>query len=105
MADALAVRNNYREQTWAMVIKECSESGMSNKAYCEQHGFSLKSYYYWLRKLRTQLAETAPQLVQLKSGPQSSEYLHIEFRGAELKLPAGTDIDAVAAVLRSIQSL
>lgn len=105
MADVLAVRDNYRAQSWAMVIKDCTESGLSNKEYCEQHGISLKSYYYWLKKLRTQMAETVPQLVQLEDVPKSPEYLHIEFRGAELKIPAATDIDAVAALLRSLQSL
>ena len=105
MADVLAVRDNYRAQSWAMVIKECSESGLSNKEYCEQHGISLKSYYYWLRKLRTQMSETMPQLVQLENISETPECLHIEFRGAELKLPAGVDIDAVAALLRSLQSL
>ena len=28
-----------------------------------------------------------------------------EYRGAELKLPPGVDIDAVAALLRSLQTL
>ena len=105
MADVLAVRDNYRAQSWAMVIKECSESGLSNKEYCEQHGISLKSYYYWLRKLRTQMSETMPQLVQLENISETQERMLIEFRGAELKLPAGVDIDAVAALLRSLQSL
>ena len=31
--------------------------------------------------------------------------LQIRYRGAELKLPADVDLDAVAALLRSIQSL
>lgn len=105
MTDVLAVRDDYRAQSWAMVIKECTESGMSNKDYCQQHGISLKSYYYWLKKLRTQMAESAPQLVQLGDVPESPEYLHIEFRGAELRLPAAADIEAVAALLRSLQSL
>lgn len=105
MSDVLAVRDNYRAQSWAMVIKECSESGLSNKEYCEQHGISLKSYYYWLRKLRTQMSETMPQLVQLENISETQERMLIEFRGAELKLPAGVDIDAIAALLRSLQSL
>ena len=46
-----------------------------------------------------------PQLVQLEASSAPTELLQISFRGAELKLPAGVDIDAVAALLRSIQSL
>lgn len=106
MADVLAVRNEYRAQSWAAVIKECNASGLSNREFCQQRGISEKSFYYWLRKLRSQMAEaSAPQLVRLDHATEESGVLEIRFRGAELKLPAGVDIDAVAAILRSVQSL
>lgn len=108
MADVLAVRNEYRAQNWAMVIQECNSSGLSNREFCRQRGISEKTYYYWLRKLRSQMAEAvAPQLVQLETAPTlgQNDVLQIQYRGAELKLPAGVDMDAVAAILRSLQSL
>ena len=106
MADVLAVRDEYRAQNWAMVIQECSSSGLSNREFCRQRGISEKTYYYWLRKLRSQMAEAAvPQLVQLEPVPVQDDMLQIHYRGAELKLPAGVDVDAVAALLRSLQSL
>ena len=108
MADVLAVRDEYRAQNWAMVIQECNNSGLSNREFCRQHGISEKTYYYWLRKLRSQMAEAAtPQLVQLEPAPVpiQDDMLQIQYRGAELKLPAGVDMDAVAMLLRSLQSL
>ena len=106
MADVLAVRDEYRAQTWAMLIQECNNSGLTKRAFCQQRGISEKSFYYWLRKLRSQMAEAAgPQLVQLEPTVISDDMLQIQYRGAELKLSAGVDIDAVAALLRSIQSL
>ena len=108
MADVLAVRDEYRAQNWAMVIQECSNSGLSNREFCRHRGISEKRYYYWLRKLRSQMAEaTAPQLVQLEPAPVpvQDDMLQIQYRGAELKLPAGVAMDAVAALLRSLQSL
>ena len=108
MADVLAVRNEYRAQNWAMVIQECNSGGLSNREFCRQRGISEKTYYYWLRKLRSQMAEaTAPQLVPLDPAPVpiQDDVLQIQYRGAELKLPAGVDMDAVAALLRSLQSL
>ena len=108
MADVLAVRDEYRAQNWAMVIQECSNSGLSNREFCRQRGISEKTYYYWLRKLRSQMAEVAgPQLVQLEPAPVpvQEDILQIQYRGAELKLPVGVDIDTMAALLRSIQSL
>ena len=44
-------------------------------------------------------------MVQLDSAAESVELLQISFRGAELRLPVGVDMDAVSAILRSIQSL
>ena len=106
MADVLAVRDEYRAQQWAMLIQECKSSGMSNKEFCIQRGVSEKSFYYWQKKLRTKLLEAAaPQLVQLDPVSVPTELLQISFRGAELTLPVGVDMDAVSAILRSIQSL
>ena len=106
MADVLVVRDEYRAQQWAMLIQECKVSGMSNKEFCIQRGVSEKSFYYWQKKLRTKLVEAAaPQLVQLEAVSVPTELLQISYRGAELKLPVGVDMDAVSAILRSIQLL
>ena len=106
MTDVLAVRDEYRRQMWAGLIQECKASGISNKEFCKQHGVSEKSFYYWQRKFREQIVEAAaPQLVQLESTSAPMDLLQISFRGAELKLPVGVDMDAVSALLRSIQGL
>ena len=69
MADVLAVRDDYRSQTWAMLIEECSNSGLTKREFCRRRGISEKSFYYWLRKLRSQMAEAA--------GPQDEESLFL----------------------------
>lgn len=51
------------------------------------------------------VGSVAPQLVPLESVPAVADILQIQYRGAELKLPSGVDMDAVAALLRSVQSL
>ncbi|MGM9549398.1 MAG: IS66 family insertion sequence element accessory protein TnpA [Faecousia sp.] len=106
MGEVLAVRDAYRAQEWAMLIQECSASGLTKREFCRQRGISEKSFYYWLRKLRTQMVgASAPRLVPLESVPAAEDILQIRYRGAELKLPAGVDMDAVAALLRDLQSL
>ena len=106
MADVLAVRDEYRAQHWAMVVQECAASGLSNREFCRQRGIGEKSFYYWQRKLRTQIVESAsPQLVPLEPPSVPAEQLCIQYRGAELRLPDCVDMDAVAALLRSIQAL
>ena len=106
MADVLAVRDEYRAQNWAMLIQECNNSGLTKREFCQKQGISEKSFYYWLRKLRSHMAEASgPQLVQLESVSTENDMLQIQYRGAELKLPAGVDMDAVTSLLRSLQSL
>ena len=106
MEEVLAVRDAFRAQQWAMLIQECNSSGLTKRAFCRQRGISEKSFYYWLRKMRSQAAEAvAPKLVQLEPISQTEDMLQIRYRGAELKLPADVDLDAVAALLRSIASL
>ena len=106
MEEVLAVRDAYRAREWAMLIQECSASGLTKREFCQQCGISEKSFYYWLKKLRTQMVwAAAPQLVQLESLLAKDGILEIHYRGAEMKLPSSVDMDAVAALLRSIQSL
>ena len=106
MADVLAVRDAYRAQQWEMVVQECAASGLSNREFCRQRGIPEKRFYYWQRKLRQQIVESAaPQLVPLEPVTAPEGLLQIQYRGAELKLPAGVDMDAVAAILRTLQSL
>lgn len=106
MLDALAVRDEYRQKQWTAIFQDCDSSGLTNREFCQQRGINEKSFYYWLRKLRTQLAEkAAPQLVQLESPRKAEDEFRIQYRGAELRLPVGVDMDAVATLLRSIQSL
>ena len=105
MENVIQVRNEYRKQEWVQIIRECQSSGLSNKEYCRQHGISEKSYYYWLRKLRSAAAESIPQIVEMEPPATVEDKVYIRFRGAELTLPAGTDVEAIAAVLRSLQEL
>lgn len=103
----MEVRNGYRMEQWRQIIQDCQKSGLSNNAYCEQHGISEKTYYYWLRKLRrVAMEQAAPQIMELKAGREErAEELYIRYRGAELTLSAETDLESIAAILRALQQL
>ena len=107
MEDVLAVRNDLRAENWMTIIQECSASGLSNKAFCKQRGISEKQYYYWLRKLRAQIiGSSQPQLVHLNDSElDRDEMLEIRYHGAELRLPSHVDMEAVTALLRTLQRL
>ena len=105
MENVTRVRNEYRRQQWTQIILECQNSGLSNKEYCRQKGISEKTYYYWLRKLRTTAAEGMPQIVEMEAPVAKEDKVYIRFRGAELTLPGGTNADAIAAILHGLQQL
>ena len=71
MGEIMQTCNGYRMEQWRQIIQDCRESGLSNKAYCELHGISEKTYYYWLRKLRRTIMEQAvPQITEV--GPEQT---------------------------------
>ena len=41
-----------RMQEWRRIIEDRAVSGLTIRAYCEEHNLSKNAYYYWLRKLR-----------------------------------------------------
>lgn len=106
MADVLAVRDEYRLQNWAQIIRERQESGLTNKEFCAQRGITEKKYYYWLRRVREAAAEaTEPQLVRLDENSSAGNGRRIEIRygEAELKLPEDVDLKAVAILLNALR--
>ena len=105
MGDALEVRDEYRLQHWSEIIRERQESGLTVKDYCAQRGISEKTYYYWLRKLRSAAAEAMePQLVRLEECSSSvAQTIHIRYGTAELKLPEDVDLRAVTVLLNALR--
>ena len=106
MADVLAVRNEYRLQSWMEIIRECEESGLSNREFCFQRGISEKTYYYWLRKVRAAAATVIePQLVRVDSPEMGSteQMFEIRYGRAELRLPEDVDLKSLAIFLNTLR--
>lgn len=110
MTNVLTIRKQYRMQEWAKIIQQCHASGLSNREFCRQNGISEKTYYYRLRQLRelavAEKSSQIPQLIQLDIPAQekAEDLIHIQYRNADLTLPETVDFDALAALLRSIQT-
>jgi putative transposase len=45
-----------REDQWAQLILTCNQSGLTKRAFCQQHGISEKTFYYRQRMIRLKLA-------------------------------------------------
>lgn len=42
----------FRIQQWSNIIRACQSSGQTVVSWCADNGINVKTYYYWLRKLR-----------------------------------------------------
>lgn len=69
--EELSAKTQINIQEWLEVIHRCRDSGLTNKQWCEENGISLKSYYYWLAKIRKLAIENLPH--KRNVGPVSTE--------------------------------
>ena len=77
-------------QYWLDVIRQCRASGLTNQIWCEQHDISLKSYYYWLSKIRKLALEELPRKkngIHMCTDQHSTALTESPAEFAELSLP------------------
>ena len=60
MDQVTLAKNQMRADNWRGLIQACQQSGQTVIQWCQTNNINIKTYYYQLRKLRTQaLAEKA----------------------------------------------
>jgi hypothetical protein len=57
----------FRLQQWTKIIETCQASDMTVVAWCAKNNINIKTYYYWLRRLRLLALESG------KSSPHNNE--------------------------------
>lgn len=95
-------------QHWLVVIRQCRASGMTNQEWCEQNGVSLKSYYYWLAKIRKLALEDLPRKQYASALPADQKNSGLSRHQAaftELSLPNTAAFDNNAAAILHIGSV
>jgi len=60
--DTSKVAQQYRLKQWIERIRECRCSGQTVAMWCAEHNVNPKSYYYWLKRVRTAACEALPAL-------------------------------------------
>ena len=118
-----AVKAQLRLQQWAERISECQASSMTVVAWCEAHDINVKTYYYWLRKVREATVENLPvsamhipaeahqepahfKKLEVQStlpGMQAAVIIHLP--QAIVEVTSGTDQQTVEAVLMALKSV
>lgn len=125
MNNIQVVKAQLRLQQWAERIAECQASPMTVEAWCNANEINVKTYYYWLKKVRTHTLENSPiptNNLPVRSAQQDE---HITFKPLEVKSPVpgmqaavivhlpqatlevaqGTDQQTVEAVLLALKSV
>ena len=56
------ITRQYRMNQWTEIIRQCRSSGQPISAWCTDNNINIKSYYYWLKRLRAAACESLPAL-------------------------------------------
>lgn len=106
----------FRLRQWTRIIQECQASNLTVAAWCSQHNVGIKSYYYWLRKIRFKACQSVeiqtPSVkqeitrLQLNSQPCSRinhSAVTIHLGSASIDIAEGTSQETIETVLRALQ--
>ena len=116
-------KSELRFQQWTKLVAECQSSQMTVKAWCELNNINIKTYYYWLHKIRAKALGNAP--VPAVSQEPAAIEPPVKFRKlgvqtpvsgmqaavvirlpqASVEVSAGTDQQTVEAVLRALRCI
>lgn len=119
MDQVTVTKNEFRMQQWSKTIQECQNSGQTVVSWCEQHGINIKTYYYWLRKLRLSAIREAGIPVDLPKEnptvfkklevvsplPDTKAAVIIRLPNATLEINEGASQQTVQAVLLALQHI
>lgn len=84
--------HNYKMQLWASRIQECRTSNQTVADWCSENDISIKSYYYWMRKIKSEAFEALPAERKSKVLSQKRDNSFVE---VALIKKTGADICAV----------
>lgn len=119
MDQVTLAKNQIRADRWRMLIQTCQQSGQPVVSWCEENNVNIKTYYYWLRKLRKQelctkelpvpIPEEKPavfkQLEVTSPLPNKQAAVIIRLPQATLEIADGTSQQTIQAVLLALQNV
>ena len=74
---------------WAERIQNCQTSGMKVPEWCSLNGINVKTYYYWLKRVREKALAcipSAPSAASVNANLPAAEE-KISFRSLEVQVP------------------
>jgi hypothetical protein len=107
-------KTEFRLKQWSKIIQACQSSGMTVVSWCSQNNVKIKSYYYWLRKVRALTCEAgslATQKTEQKIVPvpfhqtKLSAAVTIRLSSICVDIHDGTSRETIEAVLSALKSI
>ena len=66
------------DQEWMDLIVECRKSGLSDRAWCQEHGIPSTTFYYHIKQLREKACDIPDS--DTEDMPQKQEVVPIDFQ-------------------------
>lgn len=109
-------KTEFRLRQWTKIIQAYQASGMTVVAWCSQNNIKTKSYYYWLRKLRSMACEAVElpacsdeqpivPLAYTQTRASNSAVITIHLSSASIDIQNGASRATIEAVLAALKSV
>jgi hypothetical protein len=108
---------------WINRIRECKASKQTVSEWCEDNGVGIKTYYYWMRKIKREAFDAIPaerkpkgfsntpsqtafaEIPKCRTAKSSSTAVIIRVGNTTLEIQNGADANTVENTLRIIKCL
>jgi len=115
--DLQKLNKSERLNEWAHMVSQCRNSGMTVKSWCAQHGISIKTYYYRLKRLCEAIGEKNESVSQNELEPVFAEItpanrsaikdavITVRFGNAEVVICNGAEPSAIEAAMLALSKI
>jgi hypothetical protein len=89
-----------RRQLWCKLIEQQEQSGVSVRAFCQQHGTSEYSFYHWRKRLAARLPMKFALVEANRAAPAAVAGVEVMLASGErLRITPGFDVSTLRLVL------
>lgn len=106
------IKSSVNLQKWIPIVTECCNSGQSKKAWCEERGIDVKSYFYYQKKVYNLIKKPAAEFVELVPVEEPNHVettntvvARIAVNGITLELCNGVDSETVISIVRGLKNV
>jgi hypothetical protein len=107
-------KTEFRLRQWTQIIKTCQASGCTVVAWCNQNNVNTKTYYYWLRKIRSLACESGALVTRRNEQPivpvalqetNATVAVTIHLPSISVDIHDGTSKETIEAVLSALRTI